>query len=72
MFKDGKVPIMLIKSLLEGGPHIGQNVRCKVIIPKNVKRLIGFEHKRLYFIVQAATIDCSRWVSIDQFRDDML
>ena len=59
MFKDGRVPIMLIKALLEEGPHIGHNVRCSFIIPKNVKRLIGLEHKRLYFIVQAATIDCS-------------
>ena len=33
---------------------------------------IGFEHKRLCFIKQASTIDSSRGVSIDQFRDDVL
>ena len=63
---------MLIKTLWKISPHVGHNVYCRVINPENMKRLIGMEHKRLYFVVQATAIDCSRGVSIDQFGNDML
>ena len=63
---------MPIMTLRKRGPQVGHIVCCRVIDPEDVHRLIGIEHKELYFIVQAATVDSSRGVSIDQFRDNML
>ena len=40
-------------------------------MPKDVKCLIGFRHKKRGFVIKSATIDCSRGVSVDQFEDDM-
>ena len=63
---------MPVVALWERGPHIGHNVHCRFIDSKDVKWLIGFRHKKLCFIEQAVTIEGSRGVFVDQFRDDML
>ena len=69
---EGRVPILLINALRKRSPNVGHFVCSSVISPENMERLVGMEHKRLYFVVQAAAIDCSLGVSIDQFGYDVL
>ena len=58
-------------TLWESGSHVSQHVHCRFIVPKDVECLVGFRHEKLGFFKQAATVDCSKGVSIDQFEDDM-
>ena len=65
------VSVLTVMTLWESGAHVSQTVHCRIIVPKDVECLIGFRHEKLGFVKQAATIDCSRGVSVDQFVDDM-
>ena len=47
MFENDRVPIFPVMALWERGPQISHYVRRRVVEPKNVKRLIGVEHKEL-------------------------
>ena len=69
---EGRVPILLINALRKRSPNVGHFVCSNVISPENMERLVGMEHKRLYFVVQATALDCPRGVAVDQFGDDML
>ena len=62
---------MTVVTLWESGSHVSQNVRCRIIVSKDVECLVGFRHEKPGFVKQTATIDCSRGVTVDQFEDDM-
>ena len=72
MFENDRVLILPVMALRERGPQISHYVRSRVVELKNVKRLIGVEHKELSFFIQVSTIDSSHGVSIDQFGYNML
>ena len=69
---EGGIPVLLVDTLRKRSPNVGHFVYCSVISLENMERLVGMEHKRLYFVVQAMAIDCPRGVAVDQFGDDML
>ena len=66
-----RVSVLIVMALGKRGSHVSQSVRCRIIVTKDVECLIGFRHEKLGFVKQAAVIDCSRGVSVDQFVDDM-
>ena len=68
----GRVPILFVNSLREGSPDVSHSVSCTIVYPENVKGLERVMQKGFDFIIQAATFNCSRGVTINQFGDDML
>ena len=69
---EGRIPVLLIDTLRKRSPNVGHFICCNVINPENMEGLEGMKHQRLYFVVQATALDCSRGVAVDQFGDDML
>ena len=45
---------------------------CRIVGFENMKWFVGAVHKKLDFVAQATTFDCSLGVTIDQFRYDVL
>ena len=70
-FEDKRVFVLAIMALWKRGSHVSESLRCRIIVTKDVECLIGFRHEKLGFVKQAATIDYSIGVSVDQFVDDM-
>ena len=56
-FDDRSVSILAVMALWKGGPHVSQSVRCRIIVAKDVERLIEFRHETLGFVKQATAID---------------
>ena len=62
---------MAIVALGKSGTYISHVVRCLIIMPEDVKSLVGLRHKKLNFFIQTVTFNCSRRIPVNQLVDDI-
>ena len=64
-FEAGMISILAVVALRKSSANIRHTIYCYIIMPEDVKSLVGLRHEQLSFVKQATTFDCSNRISVD-------